>query len=127
MLGPPSTNLAEYAISVTHGFLPDEPPLQALTDDYYLPWELVIGQLPQLLESNILRTTVDRLPVLSTSHLKTESNWRRAYLVLSFLTHGYIWEAGGPSEVTVLIQITPRLMLMISSVCHLVSQYPFCK
>jgi hypothetical protein len=25
--------------------------------------------------------------------------WRRAYLILSFMTHSYIWEAGGPSEV----------------------------
>jgi indoleamine 2,3-dioxygenase len=100
MLSPPSTNLAEYAISIKNGFLPEEPPLQHLTNDYYLPWELVIGQLPQLLDSNTLRTTVDLLPVLSTSYFETEPEWRRAYLILSFFTHAYIWESGRPSDVS---------------------------
>ena len=101
MLGPPGINLTKYAISSANGFLPEGPPLQQLTD-YYSPWEEVIRQLPHLLNSHTLRATVDELPVLSLSHLTSEPEWRRAYLILSFLTHAYIWETSGsrPSDVS---------------------------
>jgi indoleamine 2,3-dioxygenase len=112
MLSPPSTNLTEHGISTINGFLPHESPLEKLSDDYYLPWELVIAELPQHLHATTLRTTVDRLPVLSTSKFKTEPEWRRGYLILSFLTHAYIWEAGGPSQVSVYL-ITIKLYLTL--------------
>ncbi|KAH6666797.1 indoleamine 2,3-dioxygenase-like protein [Halenospora varia] len=98
MRGSTELNLASFAVSTQNGFLPDEQPLEFLDDPYYANWEAIITELPSLLNSASLRNHVDALPVLSTSHLKSEPEWRRAYLILSFFTHSYIWEAGGPSE-----------------------------
>lgn len=103
MLTQIDVDMVEFDISPRHGFLPDELPLRRLSDPYYSSWEDIIEQLPSLLKRKTLRCHVDSLPVLSTSHLQTLREWQRAYQVLSFLTHGYIWnsaEGGGPSEVT---------------------------
>lgn len=100
MLGPLNVNLAEFGVSTRNGFLPDQPPLRELSNQYYESWEIVLSQLPTLLKTSSLRSEVDQLPVLSTSHLISESEWQRAYLILSFFTHSYIWEAGGPSQVS---------------------------
>lgn len=102
MLPPSSTHLSEFDISSRNGFLPDQPPLQMLDDTYYASWEAIVEDLPALLNSSSLRKHVDQLPILSTSRLGSEREWQRAYLILSFLTHAYIWEAPGPSEVSVL-------------------------
>ncbi|KAE8444203.1 hypothetical protein EG329_000800 [Mollisiaceae sp. DMI_Dod_QoI] len=98
MLGPLNINLADFSVSPRNGFLPDEVPLIRLSDPYYLEWESIVGRLPLLLQTKSLRVSVDRMQLLSTSHLVSEPGWRRAYLLLSFMTHAYIWEAGGPSE-----------------------------
>ncbi|XMA14558.1 hypothetical protein WAI453_007349 [Rhynchosporium graminicola] len=98
MLGPLNVKLAGYGVSTRNGFLPDQPPLRELSDPYYESWEIVLSQLPTLLKNASLRGQVDQLPILSTSYLTTESEWQRAYLILSFFTHSYIWEAGGPSQ-----------------------------
>ncbi|PVH76925.1 indoleamine 2,3-dioxygenase-like protein [Cadophora sp. DSE1049] len=98
MLGPLNINLAEFGVSTRNGFLPDQPPLRELSNPYYESWEIVLSQLPQLLKTASLRSHVDQLPVLSTEHLISESEWQRAYMILSFFTHSYIWEAGGPSQ-----------------------------
>ncbi|CZR51348.1 probable indoleamine 2,3-dioxygenase family protein [Phialocephala subalpina] len=98
MLGPLNINLAEYSVSSRNGFLPDEIPLERLSDSYYIEWETIIEKLPLLLQTKSLRVSVDRMQVLSTSKLISEPEWRRAYLLLSFFTHAYIWETGGPSE-----------------------------
>ena len=102
MLTQIDVDMAEFGVSPRHGFLPDELPLHRLSDPYYSSWEDVIERLPSLLKRKALICHVDNLPVLSTSHLQTLREWQRAYQVLSFLTHGYIWnsaEGGGPSEV----------------------------
>lgn len=102
MLGPLNINLAEFEISERNGFLPDEVPLTGLNDPYYLEWEIIIDKLPSLLQSRLTRASLDRMQILSTAHLITEAEWRRAYLILAFFTHAYIWEGGGPSEVSFL-------------------------
>lgn len=51
--------------------------------------------------SKRIRGVVDRLPVLSTDFLYTEAEWRRAYLVLAFMSHAYIWGGDIPSEVSI--------------------------
>lgn len=99
MLGPLNVKLEEFAVSPSNAFLPDQLPLTQLPDPYYAPWEAVLSHLPTLLCSASLRNHIDQLDVLSTSRLSGEREWQRAYLILSFFTHGYIWEAGGPSEV----------------------------
>lgn len=74
-----------------NGFLPAELPLSRLPDAYYDPWERLIPHLTALIESRTLRERVDQLPVLSVSRLMTESEQRRAYVVLSLFANGYIW------------------------------------
>jgi indoleamine 2,3-dioxygenase len=98
MLPSLEVDLEEFDVS-PNGFLPEELPLKRLSAQYYESWEAVIQRLPSLLGSRSLRGEVDKLRVLSTSRLSSMREWRRAYLILSFMTHSYIWEAGGPSEV----------------------------
>ncbi|CAK7214538.1 hypothetical protein SBRCBS47491_002177 [Sporothrix bragantina] len=80
----------QYGLS-DNGFLPSRLPLARLPNPYYAPWEAIIAKLPELLRNNELRKHVRKLQVLSTDGLTTEPEWRRAYLILTFLTHGYIW------------------------------------
>ncbi|KAF4618121.1 hypothetical protein G7Y89_g14988 [Cudoniella acicularis] len=100
MLAPSKVDLADFGVSPRNGFLPDHQPCEYLSDPYYACWESIMADLPSLLNKGYLRSRVDELPVLSISHLKQpgEGEGRRAYMILSFLTHAYIWEAGGPSE-----------------------------
>ncbi|CAK7272319.1 Indoleamine 2,3-dioxygenase [Sporothrix epigloea] len=90
--------LADYGISPKHGFLPNELPLSRLPDPYYNKWEAVVANLPALILSRRLRGVVDRLPVLSTIGLEHDSEWRRAYSILCFVAHGYIWGGDSPSD-----------------------------
>lgn len=87
-----------YEIS-RNGFLPDELPLQSLPDPYYAPWESIISNFQLLLQSDNLRTSIKHMPTLGTSKLKRKEEWRRAYVLLAFMTHGYIWGGQKPSEV----------------------------
>ncbi|KAK4107730.1 Indoleamine 2,3-dioxygenase [Canariomyces notabilis] len=89
--------------SVTNnGFLPEDEPLPRLRvpRDYYYFWEALVDRIPNLIQQKAFRDWVDRLlPVRSTRYLKTEPEWRRAYVVLSFLAHAYIWGDDTPAEV----------------------------
>ena len=98
---PPIPLLEDYEISPHYGFLPMELPLEVLPDPYYNRWEAVIRNLQPLLLSRRLRGVIDRLPVLSTSRLQHSAEWRRAYHVLAFITHAYIWGGDKPEEVGV--------------------------
>lgn len=99
MLGPLNINLEDFGVSPRNGFLPAQLPLWRLPNTYYESWEQIVCQLHSLLKSNRLRQEVDLLSILSTSRLETESEWQRAYLLLSFMTHAYIWGGETPSEV----------------------------
>lgn len=98
MLGPLNINLSEYGVSTENGFLPEVNPLPRL--DAFPEWEDTVDDIPNLLKDGSFREHVDALPVLNTSDLKTEDEWRRAYHLLSFMTHAYIWGGKLPSEVT---------------------------
>ncbi|KAI5459072.1 Indoleamine 2,3-dioxygenase [Mariannaea sp. PMI_226] len=87
-----------FAIS-DNAFLPQENPLKQLPDSYYEPWELVVSHLPGLIESNRIRTSIEQLPVLSAERLRSEAEWRRAYVILAFLTHAYVWGGEKPEEI----------------------------
>ncbi|EGO57265.1 hypothetical protein NEUTE1DRAFT_42344 [Neurospora tetrasperma FGSC 2508] len=91
--------LTKYDVT-TNGFLPEGPPLEVLPDEYYAPWEDLIRRLPETLDAGTFRAEVDRLPVLQTERLMKEEEWRRAYVVLCFFAHGYIWGGSRPSEVS---------------------------
>lgn len=87
---PPLPNLEDYQIS-ENGFLPAEPPIDRLPDRYYDAWENVASNLRSLIADKKIREAVDELPLLSTSRLHSEAEWRRAYVVLGFISNSYIW------------------------------------
>jgi hypothetical protein len=37
--------------------------------------------------------------MLSTSYLREEPEWRRAYSILGFILHAYVWGGTKPAEV----------------------------
>lgn len=91
--------LEDYDLSPQHGFLPIGLPLEILPNPYYNQWEVVIRNLQGLILSRRLRGVVDSLPVLSTDRLSTECEWRRAYSILAFISHSYVWGGDGPADV----------------------------
>lgn len=93
-----SISLDEFAIT-NNAFLPESCPIKCLPDDYYQPWETIAQDLPHLIKSRLLRSAVADLPVLSTDHLQSEAEWRRAYSLLAFLSHAYVWGGDKPEEV----------------------------
>ncbi|KAL7792591.1 Indoleamine 2,3-dioxygenase [Trichoderma ceciliae] len=95
---PPIPILADYGISPTHGFLPSTLPLTRLPDPYYHKWEAIMANLQALILSRRLRGVIDRLPVLSTVGLEHDAEWRRAYSLLCFMAHGYIWGGDIPAD-----------------------------
>lgn len=103
---PPVPSPAEYGITPEYGFLSPELPLEILPDPYYAKWEKIVQNLQALILSKGLRPMVERLPLLSTSHLQSDAEWRRAYVVLVFILHGYVWSGNYPEEVPYLHYIS---------------------
>lgn len=95
---PPIPVLADYGLSPTHGFLPDTPPLTRLPDPYYHRWEAVAANLQAAVLGRRLRGVVDGWPVLSTAGLEHEAEWRRAYSLLCFVAHAYVWGGDEPAD-----------------------------
>lgn len=95
---PPLPRPEDYHVSPAYGFLPSELPLQCLPDPVYDRWERIINNFQSLLLSKRLRTVIDKLPIIPATHLYTEAEWRRAYSILSFMAHGYIWGGEKPAE-----------------------------
>ncbi|ODQ59635.1 hypothetical protein WICANDRAFT_91366 [Wickerhamomyces anomalus NRRL Y-366-8] len=97
MIGLP--NLKDYDVSPKTGFLPEELPLTRLTSEYYKPWESLVEVLPSLILTKRIRKLVEKLPVLSIDQIKGDKKeLRRAYSVLSFLTHAYVWNVDVPTD-----------------------------
>ncbi|KAI1500043.1 indoleamine 2,3-dioxygenase [Biscogniauxia marginata] len=105
-----------YSVS-KNGFLPDQEPLRRLKEEYYAPWEVILDHLPTLIKGKAIRKAVSDLEVLSTDRLSTKEDWCRAYVILTFLTHGYIWGDEKPAEVlppaisVPLLRVSKRLEL----------------
>ncbi|KAL1886505.1 hypothetical protein Plec18167_000436 [Paecilomyces lecythidis] len=91
--------LEDYTVSLRNGFLPDTIPLAHLPEPYYNPWECIAADLPELIRTGRIREEVEGLPVLSTDKLHTEAEWRRAYVLLAFFTHAYIWGGQKPKNI----------------------------
>ena len=95
----PQFHLDEFRVSYETGFLNVNTstnkrlPLKRLSNPYFSPWEDVVSDLPQLIQTGEIRQRILDLPVLSVEELDAddEAEWQRAYVVLAFLTHGYIW------------------------------------
>ncbi|KAJ5472056.1 Indoleamine 2-3-dioxygenase [Penicillium diatomitis] len=80
---------------------------------YYAKWEAIVADLQPLLLSKRIRLMIDRLPRLSTDHLQAVAEWRRAYVILVFLLHSYIWGGDQPTE-----RISPQLTVPLFQVCE---------
>jgi len=106
-LGSPYSESVAYLMQkhavTSNGFLPVKAPLCRLPDMYYLPWERIANEMPVLLNNGTLRSRVDSMNVLSTEYLRSEPEWRRAFVILSFLTHAYVWGGQEPAEVSCLV------------------------
>ncbi|KAF1350725.1 Indoleamine 2,3-dioxygenase [Delphinella strobiligena] len=96
---PSIPRLEDFDVSELNGFLPSEYPLETLPDSYYRPWENIMRNFQGLILSKRLRGVVDDLPVLSTDLLRTLPEWRRAYLILAFMSHAYIWGGDRPLDI----------------------------
>lgn len=110
---PSLPRLEDYHVSAVNGFLPTESPLEILPDPYYRPWENVLRNLQPLILSKRLRGLIDDLPVLSTDFLKSSQEWRRAYMILAFLSHAYIWGGDIPCE-----RVPPPISIPFTATCH---------
>ncbi|KAJ3493226.1 hypothetical protein NLG97_g4861 [Lecanicillium saksenae] len=107
--------LSGYGICSQLGFLSSEAPATAFANQYYAEWDSIAAQLPSLLKSQNLAAHIERLPLLSTSYLEHELQYRRAYVVLGFLIHGHVWgnSASGPCE-----RVPPQLGEPFLEVCQ---------
>lgn len=110
---PPIPVLEDYGLSPKHGFLPTELPLARLPDPYYNKWEAIAANLPALILSRRLRGVIDRLPVLDTIGLEHDAEWRRAYSLLCFMTHGYVWAGDSPAD-----RIPPQISIPLLTISH---------
>lgn len=90
--------LEQFEIS-HYGFLPIQEPLATLPDIYHQPWERIVVRLPDLIQTRQFYHEIENLPVLDTERLNSIPEWRRAYVILTFLTHAHIWSDTAPHEV----------------------------
>lgn len=88
----------DYDVFPNSGFLPPRLPLEKLPQQYYKPWEDIVGNLPALILTKRIRKVIDKLETLSVDKLENIEQYRRAYQVLGFLGHAYVWGTDKPSD-----------------------------
>jgi len=87
---PDAASLVQFDIDRSRGFLPKRDPLTKLPARFKA-WEDVAGQLPKLLMSDQLRTTVERLPTADIRSLESPQEFERAMMIFSYIGHAYVW------------------------------------
>lgn len=90
-MGTPRLDLEKYGLSRSLGFLSDSTPPASFSDSRFSRWDELVNNLPELISSKSLRHEINDLPQLDVSELSTVADQRRAYVVLAFLVHGYVW------------------------------------
>ena len=113
--------LSDYNLSPTLGFLSPDPPLSKLPDAYYKPWEELIVDLHGLISGKAIYEKVKRLPLLTTHKLDDRLQWQRAYLILAYLVHGYVWAEGADAPEA---EIPPQLAEPFLDVCEHLGMQP---
>ena len=116
---PPVPNLDAYGLNPDTGFLPLHPPLRRLPSAYDA-WEDLVADLQPLILTKRLRTAVENLSVLSTDQLHSDAEWRRAYVVLVFLLHAYVWGENVPAEVRIGICIFSFFFFLLRVVLSMI-------
>jgi indoleamine 2,3-dioxygenase len=105
-------NPSDYGISPKYGFLSPDPPAWAFSDNYYKQWDELIENLSSLIKSGRIYDEIEKLPLLETNRLNGEVEYRRAYVVLAFLTHAYVWGQQPPKP-----HIPPQISEPFLAVC----------
>lgn len=77
-------------LHLKNGFLPLRDPLKKLPASFSA-WEKLASQLPSLLISDQLRKQILKLPPFPIEKLTSPALWERAMLLLSFISHAYVW------------------------------------
>ena len=93
--------LEKYNISAERGFIPNTDLLLSLPEAFR-PWEEIGAGLSDLISAKQLRTAVGRLPSFPVDELKKEAEWWRAYTLLTFISHSYVWCEGDEGVTKVL-------------------------
>lgn len=100
LLDPP-----RHDMSPGYGFLPNHPPATSLPPTHTAYEDLVRSPpLHEAIQSHELRHKVTTLSTLPVNNLNLVHK-RRAYVILSFVAHGYIW--GNGTEI--LSELPPQL------------------
>ncbi|KAG0936168.1 hypothetical protein G6F57_008091 [Rhizopus arrhizus] len=94
-----SLSLEKYGISPVTGFLPSKPPMQRLPQADFAPWENMLDGLHEALANQTIRKDIQKLPLLDSSRLQTTEEYQRAFLVLCFLSHAYVWGEKEAAEI----------------------------
>ncbi|MCB0170770.1 MAG: hypothetical protein KDJ97_09490, partial [Anaerolineae bacterium] len=89
-------NPTDYEIDPERGFLLGHPPLKRLPAEFER-WERVAAQVPVLLMTGRLRSTLEHLPLPDLNRLETIDHWRRAMLLLSVFGNSYVWGENPPA------------------------------
>jgi indoleamine 2,3-dioxygenase len=84
----------KYELSASHGYIPQQRPASTLPASHAVYEDLMHDpELHIAIQSHELRVKVDTLPNLNVANLGP-AHKRRAYTLLSFVAHGYIWGNG---------------------------------
>lgn len=86
------TTLNHFCVDEVRGFLPTVDPLGSLSSEYAL-WERVAADLPKLIVTDQLRSTINSLPPFPADCLQGEAEKERAMMILSYIGHAYVWGA----------------------------------
>ncbi len=87
----------EFLISPSHGFLPENEPLVRLPR-YYVAWDELGYNLPEIITADVLAEEVARLPMINTDKLGSHLAYERAMLVLSYISHAYLNDPEKPKK-----------------------------
>jgi indoleamine 2,3-dioxygenase len=83
-------SMSDHGVSPTLGFLPPEAPLKSLPS-YFSAWDGLASNIPTAIAAKSLRSDIARLPIISAAKLTNQAQLHRAFVVLGFLVHAYVW------------------------------------
>jgi indoleamine 2,3-dioxygenase len=86
-----SCDLNAYGLSASRGFLPHHDPIHKLPKAEFVAWEHVAQNLPKFLSGLSVRKTVNSLPEFPVTLLSSDSELKRAMVILSFIGHAYVF------------------------------------
>jgi len=88
--GELSMTSPQASFNPQQGFLPSVDPLEKLPADFS-EWEDAASQLPKLLLSDRLYALLETLPPFPIKKLGSATEVERAMIIVSFLSHAYVW------------------------------------